>query len=101
MVGLAVLAATMLAPAGAPALDRERTGGWSATAHLTSIRTPALEARRTAPGVGRLKPGSVSISFVGDTILGDTPDLPPRPARYLDPVLGSLDKAQIVLGNLE
>jgi poly-gamma-glutamate capsule biosynthesis protein CapA/YwtB (metallophosphatase superfamily) len=43
----------------------------------------------------------VSISFVGDTILGDTPDLPPSPTHYLDNVKSALDDAQIVFGNLE
>ncbi|HXJ64767.1 MAG TPA: CapA family protein [Actinomycetota bacterium] len=47
------------------------------------------------------KPGSVSISFVGDTILGDTPSLPADPAHYLDAVKGSLDHADVVFGNLE
>src|ERR1700722_1057897 len=46
--------------------------------------------------------GSVTIAAVGDTMLGDTPDLPPDPASYLDPVTATLDRgAQIVFGNLE
>jgi poly-gamma-glutamate capsule biosynthesis protein CapA/YwtB (metallophosphatase superfamily) len=45
---------------------------------------------------------SVTIAAVGDTMLGNTPHLPPDPASYLDaaePVLGR--GAQIVFGNLE
>ena len=47
------------------------------------------------------KPGSVTISFVGDSMFGDTPDLPPHPAHYLDNVRKALGNAQIVFGNLE
>jgi poly-gamma-glutamate capsule biosynthesis protein CapA/YwtB (metallophosphatase superfamily) len=44
----------------------------------------------------------VRISAVGDTILGNTPDLPPDPAHYLDAVDRKLRwKAQIVFANLE
>jgi hypothetical protein len=47
------------------------------------------------------KPGSVTISFVGDAMFGDTPDLPPHPAHYLDNVRKALGNGQIVFGNLE
>jgi poly-gamma-glutamate capsule biosynthesis protein CapA/YwtB (metallophosphatase superfamily) len=44
----------------------------------------------------------VTISAVGDMMLGNTPDLPPDPAAYLDAVKPILDSgAQIVFGNLE
>jgi poly-gamma-glutamate capsule biosynthesis protein CapA/YwtB (metallophosphatase superfamily) len=44
----------------------------------------------------------VTIAAVGDTMLGDTPDLPPDPGTYLDAVEPVLDRgAQIVFGNLE
>jgi len=44
----------------------------------------------------------VTISAVGDTMLGNTPYLPPDPATYLDPVKSELvGGAQIVFGNLE
>jgi poly-gamma-glutamate capsule biosynthesis protein CapA/YwtB (metallophosphatase superfamily) len=65
------------------------------------IASPAPSAAAATPARDGTKPGSVSISFVGDTILGDTPDLPARPAHYLDNVEASLDHAQIVFGNLE
>ena len=44
---------------------------------------------------------SVSIVAVGDTMLGNMPDLPPDPASYLHAVRRELDSAQIVFGNLE
>jgi poly-gamma-glutamate capsule biosynthesis protein CapA/YwtB (metallophosphatase superfamily) len=66
----------------------------------TAIRSPthaaATSASRTA------KPGSLTIAAVGDTMLGDTPDLPPQPGTYLAPVQHELTNgAQIVFGNLE
>lgn len=43
-----------------------------------------------------------TISAVGDTMLGDTPDLPPNPAGYFSYVHDELTSgAQIVFGNLE
>src|SRR5580693_7056054 len=46
--------------------------------------------------------GSVTIAAVGDTMLGNVPDLPPDPGSYLDAVKPVLDGgAQVVFGNLE
>jgi poly-gamma-glutamate capsule biosynthesis protein CapA/YwtB (metallophosphatase superfamily) len=65
-----------------------------------------LSARGTAvsaatPGAATAG-GSVTITAVGDTMLGNTPDLPPDPAGYLDAVKPILDSgASIVFGNLE
>ena len=50
----------------------------------------------------RAAAASVTIAAVGDTMLGDTPDLPPDPGTYLESVEPILDRgAQIVFGNLE
>jgi poly-gamma-glutamate capsule biosynthesis protein CapA/YwtB (metallophosphatase superfamily) len=44
----------------------------------------------------------VTIAAVGDTMLGNTPDLPPHPGTYLAAVQRELTRgAQIVFGNLE
>ncbi len=44
----------------------------------------------------------MTIAAVGDTMLGNTPDLPSDPATYFDAVKSILDRdAQIVFGNLE
>ncbi|MFN2543180.1 MAG: CapA family protein [Actinomycetota bacterium] len=51
-------------------------------------------------GSGAQAAGGVTIAAVGDTILGDTPDLPPRPGHYLDPIEDALG-ADITFGNLE
>ena len=46
--------------------------------------------------------GSVTIAAVGDTMLGNTPHLPPNPGSYLEPAESVLGRgAQIVFGNLE
>ena len=45
-------------------------------------------------------PATVTITAVGDTMLGSTPDLPPSPGTYLDAVKPVLDHG-IVFGNLE
>ena len=56
-----------------------------------------------APTTGATAAGDpVTIAAVGDTMLGNTPNLPPDAEAYLDPVKHSLDSgAQIVFGNLE
>jgi hypothetical protein len=77
--------------ASAPAAGQSTAGGTSVTA------SPAARSS-SAAATG----GPVSISAVGDTILGNTPDLPPDPGSYLDSVKTDLTKgAQIVFGNLE
>jgi hypothetical protein len=44
----------------------------------------------------------ITLSAVGDTILGNTPSLPAQPGHYLDPIDATLTSgAQIVFANLE
>jgi poly-gamma-glutamate capsule biosynthesis protein CapA/YwtB (metallophosphatase superfamily) len=50
-------------------------------------------------GVGKSGPG-VSVAAVGDTMLGNGPELPADPGSYLDPVKGQL-RGDLVFGNLE
>jgi Bacterial capsule synthesis protein PGA_cap len=64
-------------------------------------RANAVQLVAAREARSRVPEGSVTISFVGDTMLGDTPDLPPHPAHYVDKVLKPLDDAQIQFGNLE
>jgi len=45
-------------------------------------------------------PGSVLIAAAGDTMLGNTPQLPPSPGTYLNPVKDALG-APVTFGNLE
>ncbi|MGE0067200.1 MAG: CapA family protein, partial [Solirubrobacterales bacterium] len=42
----------------------------------------------------------VSVAAVGDTAMGVTPELPPEPASYFDPISPEL-KGDVVFGNLE
>ena len=69
---------------------------------------PAPASHRAGDGKGQSGratasgPRVVTISAVGDMMLGNTPDLPPDPGVYLDAVRPILDNgAQIVFGNLE
>ena len=54
----------------------------------------------TSPTTLQPAENDVTISAVGDMELGNTPDLPPDPATYLQPVENALT-APIVFGNLE
>lgn len=76
------------------------------------MRHPALEPRKAVTTAARKTSSHgaataaarapVTISAVGDTMLGNTPDLPPQPDHYLDAVKNELRTgAQIVFGNLE
>jgi poly-gamma-glutamate capsule biosynthesis protein CapA/YwtB (metallophosphatase superfamily) len=55
------------------------------------------------PGAARAAPpqsGAISIAAVGDTMLGNTPQLPTHPGSYLRPVARQL-RGDLVFGNLE
>jgi poly-gamma-glutamate capsule biosynthesis protein CapA/YwtB (metallophosphatase superfamily) len=59
-------------------------------------------ATTAAPPVAAATVSTVTFSFAGDTILGNTPQLPRDPARYLAPVAGALRaNSDVVFGNLE
>jgi hypothetical protein len=66
-----------------------RAAAAPSTPSLSPSPSPSLSTLRT-----------VTISSVGDTMLGHTPVLPPDPSTYLDGVRGAL-RAPIVFGNLE
>ncbi|MBS1879673.1 MAG: CapA family protein [Actinobacteria bacterium] len=53
-----------------------------------------------APAPSHPGGGPVTFAAVGDTMLGNTPNLPARPGTYLDPVRRQL-RADVVFGNLE
>jgi poly-gamma-glutamate capsule biosynthesis protein CapA/YwtB (metallophosphatase superfamily) len=72
-------------------------------AERTATTVPAAAVSPASPG-STAKAATVTITAVGDTMLGNTPDLPPDPATYFDAVESILDPdpgAQIVFGNLE
>jgi hypothetical protein len=70
-----------------------------ATEANAADRTPVRHHAAGTPG--GVTP-VISLSAVGDMILGDTPSLPPEPAHYLDPVKSAITAgAQIRFANLE
>lgn len=79
-------------PSGAPAAATASSLANSGTV------TPAAASPRASTEAAP----SVTIAAVGDTMLGNTPDLPADPATYFGAVKPTLDAgAQIVFGNLE
>jgi hypothetical protein len=75
---------------------RSPTEGAEAT-HRPGQRR-AREHRTAAPS--RRKPRKITFAAVGDTAMGITPELPPEPATYFDPIEPDL-RADVVFGNLE
>lgn len=68
-------------------------------------RSPsARETAKVTPDADKAKPGAnglgVTFAAVGDTMLGNTPELPANPGSYLDRVKGQLT-GDVVFGNLE
>ena len=98
---LAGLAALLVVPA-CSAVDGSTTSMAAATHAAASAEATATRSPGPGAGPRAAAAGSVTIAAVGDTMLGDTPDLPPDPGTYLDAVEPALDRgAQIVFGNLE
>src|SRR5689334_16307182 len=54
-------------------------------AAAAAIAGPAIETStaRADAGTGTATPATVTLTAVGDTMLGSTPDLPPSPGTYL------------------
>ncbi len=92
--GAVLLGAAACAPAAPSARSAGKPTPVTGASPAPSATTPAA----ISPAAGT----SVTIAAVGDTMLGNTPDLPPDPGTYLHPVGRRLDSgAQIVFGNLE
>jgi len=88
-------AATAPVAATAPAAVTAPAALAAGGAVSAAIAGPALV---TSPA----PPATVTITAVGDTMLGSTPDLPPSPGTYLSAVKPLLTRgAQVVFGNLE
>ena len=68
----------------------------TSAAHTTSTIAPTTTVPATTTSVAP----TVTLAAVGDTQLGNTPQLPPDPATYFAPVRAALT-APIVFGNLE
>ena len=69
-----------------------------------TVRSPMTARSPTKSPRHQISPGreesGISVAAVGDTMLGDYPELPPGPNSYLDAVKQNL-KADEVFGNLE
>jgi poly-gamma-glutamate capsule biosynthesis protein CapA/YwtB (metallophosphatase superfamily) len=82
--------------AAAPAADSAGSARPAATLASAATQRAAALPRKSAAG------GSVTLTAVGDMMLGNTPDLPPDPGTYFRAVRPELTKgAQVVFGNLE
>jgi Bacterial capsule synthesis protein PGA_cap len=94
------VARTTVEPAGATTPAVVAAAGEAVSAAIAGPATVTAPAGAAAPARAAAA-GAVTITAVGDTMLGSTPDLPPDPAAYLDPVKPVLRQGQIVFGNLE
>jgi poly-gamma-glutamate capsule biosynthesis protein CapA/YwtB (metallophosphatase superfamily) len=101
-IALVVSACSFGSPPGgtvaSPAADSADSAGSSHPAALASAATQRAAAlpRKSTAGA------SVTLTAVGDMMLGNTPDLPPDPGTYFRAVRPELRHgAQIVFGNLE
>jgi poly-gamma-glutamate capsule biosynthesis protein CapA/YwtB (metallophosphatase superfamily) len=108
MLRRAYLSALALMLAAASGVAACAAAGQSATKAAGQPATKAAAAHPTGAAAGsgspaaRILPAPVTIAAVGDTMLGNTPDLPPDPAGYFHAVRRELNRgAQIVFGNLE
>src|SRR5215831_4155635 len=105
ITGLALLVLSACSPAGRIA-ERAATpaaapGAGPAGGRAVTAGTPGPGASPASPAV-LAAAATVTITAVGDMMLGNTPDLPPDPAAYLGTVEPVLRRgAQIVFGNLE
>jgi poly-gamma-glutamate capsule biosynthesis protein CapA/YwtB (metallophosphatase superfamily) len=91
-----VLAATLGVAACAAAGQPAGGATTAAAAHPTGA------AAGSGSPAARARPAQVTIAAVGDTMLGNTPDLPPDPAGYFHAARREFSRgAQIVFGNLE
>jgi poly-gamma-glutamate capsule biosynthesis protein CapA/YwtB (metallophosphatase superfamily) len=57
-------------------------------------------AEKKSGGGGEKSGAGVAFAAVGDTAMGITPELPPEPATYFDPIAAELS-GDVVFGNLE
>ncbi|MGH9021047.1 MAG: CapA family protein [Acidimicrobiales bacterium] len=70
------------------------------TTSTTTTTSPSTSTSTTIAVTTTTTPATVTISAVGDTELGNIPQLPADPSAYLAPMRGPL-AASVVFGNLE
>jgi poly-gamma-glutamate capsule biosynthesis protein CapA/YwtB (metallophosphatase superfamily) len=99
--GLA-LAAVVAVACGSSSSSAGSAAPRDTSAATSAQPTAAIDSSAPVSTAKVVPKGMVHISAVGDTMLGDTPDLPPDPSDYLSAVDKTMrDHAQIVFGNLE
>jgi hypothetical protein len=102
MVRLAHLRALALMLAAALGVAACSGAGKSAGGAITAAAPHPMGAAASGSTAAPVQLAPVTIAAVGDTMLGNTPELPAQPGTYLDPVKRVLSgDAQIVFGNLE
>jgi len=100
--------ALLLVPACSSAQRPVTPAATSPAAAAAAVATPATQqidpwtAEPSASARASTTAASVTITAVGDTMLGNTPDLPPDPATYFESAESILRPgSQIVFANLE
>ena len=81
-------------------LARSKSHNPSASVTTTTPRTHGRHGASSKSSTTTKPANPVTIAAVGDTELGNTPNLPPDPSTYLQPIETALS-APIVFGNLE
>jgi len=95
LVGVAALAVIGAAAFAIVSLAAPNNHAGGSHAAGTTTSRPARPVTTTTQALA-----PITISAVGDTDLGNTPDLPPDPTAYLEPVKSAL-QGPIVFANLE
>jgi poly-gamma-glutamate capsule biosynthesis protein CapA/YwtB (metallophosphatase superfamily) len=96
-VGACVLGVSLLAGGGTVRSPRGSNGGGETVADVTSKSGKDGGGKNGGTSAGG---SGVSFAAVGDTMLGNTPELPADPGSYLDHLKGQL-AGDVVFGNLE
>jgi poly-gamma-glutamate capsule biosynthesis protein CapA/YwtB (metallophosphatase superfamily) len=90
-VAVTALAGVACSSSGSPGSAEPHTSPVASSTSPTAVPADAAPTK-----------GTVTLSAVGDTILGNTPNLPPSPSTYLDAVESAIRwHAQIRFANLE
>lgn len=104
VAGLTIAAGTVLLVQrlGKSAPDQATAHGATSTGPkgIHTATTKGSSSKRGVASAASPAGNQITISAVGDTMLGNTPALPPDPMTYLQPVEAAL-RAPIVFGNLE
>jgi Bacterial capsule synthesis protein PGA_cap len=103
VAGLTVAAGTLLLVQGlgkSPPDPATAHGASTGPKGIHAATTKGSSSKRSVASAASPAGNQITISAVGDTMLGNTPALPPDPMTYLQPVEAAL-RAPIVFGNLE